>query len=174
MKRDTIIYEGLNKLYSRSIETLLRKTFPNTTFSDYHLGHCQTPPTCLRGRRRPNMGFADRGPTPGAGSHPEQELSHASLGRVRAGQGRNADNTTLGTMVTRTRSMQSTLHADCRVCCSVGCRADNIYTCVCARIFCSRQQHTSCKQCSCMLNMGRGHLFVVCLRCGLFSNVSSA
>ena len=27
------------------------------------------------------MGFADRGPTPGAGSHPEQELSHASLGR---------------------------------------------------------------------------------------------
>ena len=27
------------------------------------------------------MGFADRGPTPGAGSHPEQELRHASLGR---------------------------------------------------------------------------------------------
>ena len=53
------------------------------------------------------MGFADLGPTPGAGSHPEQELSHASLGRVRAGQGRNADNTTLGTMVMRSRSMQT-------------------------------------------------------------------
>ena len=118
------------------------------------------------------------------GSHPEQELSHASLGGVRAGQGRNADNTTLGTMVTRTRSMQGThCMQTLQVCCSyhspsvapvAGCRADNIYTCVCARIFRTRQQHTSCKQCSAMLNLGSGHLFVVCLRCGLFSNISSA
>ena len=54
-----------------------------------------------------------------AGSHPEQELSHASLGGVRGGQGRNADNTTLGTMVTRTRSMQGThCMQTLQVCCS--------------------------------------------------------
>ena len=110
-----------------------------------------------------------------AGSHPEQELSHASLGR-------GGMQTTLhwGPWLRGPGACRA--HTACRHCrcaavtipqCSAGCRADNIYTCVCARIFCT-QQHTSCKQCSRMLNLGSGHLFVVCLRCGLFSNISSA
>ena len=180
MKRDTIIVvygwrfkQVVFAFYAKPSPT------PNTTFSDYHSEHRQTSPACLRGRRRPNMGFADRGPTPGTRQPPR-----ARTESCQPWQGRNADNTTLGTMVTRTRSMQGThCMQTLQVCCSyhspsvapvAGCRADNIYTCVCARIFCSRQQHTSCKQCSWMLNLGSGHLFVVCLRCGLFSNISSA
>ena len=154
------------------------------TFSDYYSEHRQTSPACLRGRRRPNMGFADRGPTRGSGQPPRARTESCQPWRGAGRAGEECRQHYTGDHGYEDQEHAGhTLHADTAgvlqlpfpsVAPVAGCRADNIYTCVCARIFRTRQQHTSCKQCSWMLNLGSGHLFVVCLRCGLFSNISSA
>ena len=60
----------------------------NTTFSDYYSERRQTLLAYLRGRRRPNMGFADRGPTPGSRQPPRARTESCQpwRGAGRAGE----------------------------------------------------------------------------------------